>query len=317
MRNRKQVGTSKITGERKQLIVVTGMSGAGKTLAIRAFEDLGFFCIDNLPPELLPHAVRHWQSPHRETRDLALVVDSRSGQLFAEFFGAFDAISSQPQDGFEKTRILFLDAEDDVLVRRFKETRRKHPMFGQGHGILGSIHEERRLLSEVKARADKVLDTSNMEPVELRREIMRYFGKDRAQGDLVITIVSFGFKFGIPLDADLVFDVRFLANPHYVKELQQLNGNSPAVGKFVLADPLTKLLLERLTDLLEFSIPQYIKEGKAYLTIAIGCTGGRHRSVVIANELARSLRETGMNVIIQHRDVDEPRSRITERPDEG
>ena len=317
MRDRKQIHRAKVTHGKKQLVVVTGMSGAGKTLAIRSFEDLGFFCIDNLPPDLMSHAVEHWQSPDKEPRDLALVVDSRSGRLFDDFLAAFGELAGRSHDGFEQPRILFLDANDDVLLKRFKETRRKHPMFDQGGGILESIREERRLLSEVKVQADKVLDTSNLEPLGLRREISRYFGAKRESAELIVTIVSFGFKFGIPLDADLVFDVRFLANPHYVKELQQMNGNSPDVAKFVLSDPLTEPLLERLAALLEFSIPQYKREGKAYLTIAIGCTGGRHRSVVIANELAQSLRRTNVNVIVRHRDVDEPRGRLTEPPIEA
>lgn len=316
MRNREPVHSEESPAGRKQLVVVTGMSGAGKTLAIRTFEDLGFFCIDNLPPELLSQAVELWQQPGKEPRDLALVVDSRAGQLFPDFLDEFDAMARQPHNGFDRPKILFLDADDEVLVRRFKETRRKHPMFGPAPSILESIQEERRLLAEVKARADKILDTSNMEPLTLRREISQYFGPGRETGELVVTVVSFGFKFGIPLDADLVFDVRFLANPHYVPELQQLNGNSPDVARFVMADPLVHPLLERLFRLIEFSIPQYMKEGKAYLTIAIGCTGGRHRSVVIANELGEHLRLTNVDVIVQHRDVDEPRSRLTEPPDE-
>ena len=316
MRHSKPVRAIKKTSGKRQLVVVTGMSGAGKTLAIRAFEDLGFFCIDNLPPDLLSHVVQLWPSPGKKPRDLALVVDARAGEFFQDFFDAFDQVAKQPLNGFEQAKILFLDADDDVLVRRFKETRRKHPMFAEGGGVLESIREERRMLSDVKARADKILDTSNMEPLNLRREISRYFGADRASGELVVTIVSFGFKFGIPLDADLVFDVRFLANPHYVKELQSLTGNSPEVEKFVMVDPIAGLLLQRLSELLEFSIPQYMKEGKAYLTIAIGCTGGRHRSVVIANELGRSLNRANVSVIVHHRDVNEPRSRLTEVPDE-
>ncbi len=300
--------------KKKQLVIVSGMSGSGKTLVVHTFEDLGFFCIDNLPPELLSNVTTLWDSKDCEKRDVALVVDARAGCLFDGFLEAYEKLSQTQLEGFEKPRILFLDADDEVLVRRFKETRRKHPVFGKGRDMIESIGYERKMLAEIKARADKILDTSNLEPAGLRREVVKYFGRGRESSQLIVTVESFGFKFGIPLDADLVFDVRFLANPHYVPSLQQLNGNSKEVANFVFEDPLTKPLIEKLSSLLEFSIPQYIKEGKAYLTIAIGCTGGRHRSVVIANELGKLLSEKGVEVIIKHRDIDEPRSRITERP---
>jgi len=292
---------------KKQLVVVTGMSGAGKTLAIRAFEVLDLYCIDNLPPDLIPETVKLWQRPKAKLEDVAIVVDVRAGQFFSDFMKDFKALA-KTDSGFAKARILFLDASDTVLVRRFKETRRRHPLFQKGKSITDSIGEERRLLSPMRENAHKIIDTTSLEPIGLRREIAQYFGPGRAKDSLVVTVVSFGFKFGIPLDADVVFDVRFLANPHYVQSLKSLDGNSPAVQRYVLSDPLTEPLLERLFDLVDFSIPQYTKEGKAYLTIAIGCTGGRHRSVVVANELGRFLASRGTDVVIEHRDAADSRS---------
>jgi len=276
------------------------MSGAGKSLAIRTFEDLNYFCIDNLPPDLLASLVNLWKQSGARSEDLAVVVDVRTGQFFGDFLKAYEELAQV--EGYGRAKILFLDSSDPILVRRFKETRRKHPLVTEDRGILESIKEERRLLADIKEKADKIIDTSNLEPESLRREIRQYFGpKDRDDG-MVITVASFGFKHGIPLDADLVFDVRFLANPFWVKELSELNGTHEAVRHYVLSDPMTEPLMERLCGLVEFSIPQYEKEGKAYLTIAIGCTGGRHRSVVVANELARYLISRGNKVIVEHRD---------------
>ncbi|MDO8683280.1 MAG: RNase adapter RapZ [Armatimonadota bacterium] len=287
---------------KRQLVVVTGMSGAGKNLAIRAFEDLDFYCIDNLPPNLLAETVRLWDEPEAKPQNVALVIDVRAGQFFEDFLKDYTELS-QTENGFDKPKILFLDATDTVLIRRFKETRRRHPLFEKGKSITDCIKEERAQLAPIRERADKVIDTSNLEPLGLRKEVAQYFGPDGAKDSMVVTVVSFGFKFGIPLDADVVFDVRFLANPHYVDALRALDGNAEAVRRYVLSDPLTEPLLERLFNLVDFSIPQYTKEGKAYLTIAIGCTGGRHRSVVVANELGRFLQSRGSNVIVEHRDT--------------
>ena len=286
----------------KQLVVITGMSGAGKTLAIRTFEDLNYFCIDNLPPDLLANLVGLWKESGARTEDLAVVVDVRTGQFFGDFLKAYEELGSSSSGEYKRTKILFLDASDPVLVRRFKETRRKHPLVSEDRGILDSIKEERRLLADIKEKADKIIDTSNLEPEGLRREIRQYFGPKGKQDGMVITVASFGYKYGIPLDADLVFDVRFLANPYWVEKLSKLDGNFEEVKHYVLSDPLSEPLLERLCGLVEFSIPQYEKEGKAYLTIAIGCTGGRHRSVVVANELARYLSVRDFNVMVEHRD---------------
>jgi RNase adapter protein RapZ len=287
---------------KRQLVLVTGMSGAGKNLAIRAFEDLDFFCIDNLPPNLLVETVNLWQKPSAKKQDLAIVVDVRADQFFADFLQ--DYAELKKTDGaFDKAKILFLDAPDTVLVRRFKETRRRHPLFEKGKSISDCIKQEREQLAPVREQADKVIDTGNLEPMGLRREIAQYFGQSADANAMVVTVVSFGFKYGVPLDADLVFDVRFLANPHYVDTLREMDGNSGEVRQYVLSDALTEPLLERLFNLVDFCIPQYQKEGKAYLTIAIGCTGGRHRSVVVANELGRFLLTRGSNVVVEHREL--------------
>ncbi|HPP74381.1 MAG TPA: RNase adapter RapZ [Armatimonadota bacterium] len=286
----------------KQLVVITGMSGAGKTLAIRTFEDLNYFCIDNLPPDLLANLVNLWKESGVDADGLAIVVDVRTGQFFGDFMQAYEELTSAQVKGYSRAKILFLDASDPILIRRFKETRRKHPLVAEGKGILESIKEERHILADIKEKADKVIDTSNLEPEGFRREIRRYFGPQGAREGMVITVISFGYKYGVPLDADLVFDVRFLANPYWVEKLSKLDGNQEEVRHYVLSDPLTEPLMERLCSLIEFSIPQYEKEGKAYLSIAIGCTGGRHRSVVVANELARYLSVRDFNVLVEHRD---------------
>lgn len=286
-----------------ELVIVTGMSGAGKTLASHVFEDLNFYCIDNLPPDLMPDAARLWHDADAKSNGLALIIDSRAGGLFSRFVGTYDQLKSSPVNGFTRPKILYLDASDDVLVKRFKETRRKHPLVTATRGIMDSIRFEREMLTPLRERADKVIDTSSLEPIGLRKAIERYFSGQVPAESLLITVLSFGFKHGIPLDADLVFDVRFLANPHYVAKLRPYDGNEEAVRNYVLSDPLTEPLMEKFFCLVEFSIPQYAKEGKAYLTIAIGCTGGRHRSVVMGNELAHFLRNLNYQVIVEHRDI--------------
>lgn len=282
-----------------QLVIVTGMSGAGKTLAIRAFEDMGYFCVDNLPPNLLPNLREFCRNSECVDERIAVVVDVRSGELLSDLTRALPTLF----DGFRRTRILFLDASEEVLVQRFKETRRKHPLFDKCHGILESIALERKMLVDLKELADKVIDTSDLDPARLKTEIVTYFGDDSSDAGLIITVTSFGFKWGLPLDADLVFDVRFLINPHYVPDMRPFDGRDQPVEEYVTNDPLTKEFMQRLLGLIDFSLPQYENEGKAYLNIAIGCTGGRHRSVVIANKLAAFLKGKNYKVIVKHRDV--------------
>lgn len=282
-----------------QLVIITGMSGAGKTLAIRAFEDMGYLCVDNLPPSLLPNLREVYEGRIGHNGNLAVVVDVRSGHLFSEFVRMFPVLS----EGFSSARVVFLDASDEVLVQRFKETRRRHPLFEECHGILESISSERRLLVEMKRIADKIIDTSNLDPNRLKSELVSYFGKDDTNAGLIITVTSFGFKFGLPLDADLVFDVRFLINPHYVPELRPFDGRDQPVDEYVLGSETSREFLAKLKDFIAFSLPHYESEGKAYLNIAIGCTGGRHRSVTIANHLGNFLKNKGYRTIVGHRDV--------------
>lgn len=282
------------------LVIVTGMSGAGKTLAIRAFEDMGYYCVDNLPPNLLPNLRELCQGMDScPTQNIAVVVDVRSGQPLDELVRTFPALS----DGYEHARVLFLDATDEVLIQRFKETRRRHPLFDRNHGILDSIASERRMLVDLKELSDKIIDTSDLEPSVLKSEIVSYFGSESVNPGMIITVTSFGFKWGVPLDADLVFDVRFLINPHWVPELRLYDGRDQPVQEYVMGDDRTAQFLDKLRDLIGFSLPQYETEGKAYLNIAIGCTGGRHRSVTIANELAAFLKAKGYRTIVEHRDV--------------
>ena len=282
-----------------EIIIVTGMSGAGKTLAIRAFEDMGYFCVDNIPPSLLPDLRKICQESNNKERNIAVVVDARSGEFFPEFIKAYPGFSSD----YQNVRLLFLDSSDEVLIQRFKETRRRHPLFDQGKGIIGSIAKERELLVELKEIADKVIDTSNIDSSRLKSEIVTYFGADSSEAGMIITVVSFGFKRGIPVDADLVFDVRFLINPHYVDELRLYDGRDQPVQEYVMGDKRTGEFIKKLFDLIIYTLPEYEKEGKAYLNIAIGCTGGKHRSVVLANELGSFLKSKGYRTIIEHRDV--------------
>jgi len=284
-----------------KLIVISGMSGAGKAVAARTFEDMGYTVVDNLPPILLPDYVDKVREICRPPEDrLAAVVDSRAGIFFAGWGPAFDILRARDV----RPILLFFDATDAVLVQRFKETRRKHPLFDSHGGILGSIQAERSLLEGMREAADKVVDTSDLDVNALRTLLTEEFATASDPTGLTITVASFGFKHGLPLDADLVFDVRFLVNPHYVPKLRALDGRDKRIEEYVAKDPQTDLFLHRLYDLIDFSIPQYIREGKAYLTIAIGCTGGRHRSVVVGEKLADHLKEQGYRVLTQHRDTE-------------
>ena len=282
-----------------QLVVITGMSGAGKASAAKVFEDLGYTVVDNLPPGLLTTLVAE---PPAEK--LAVVIDARSGAFLAGLDAALSAVKEQ---GVRPTT-LFLDASDAALVQRFKETRRRHPLFESqmfdGHGgILGSVQAERAQLENIKEGADKVVDTSDMDVHGLRNLLLTEFSADADTQGLIVTINSFGFKYGLPLDADLVFDVRFLVNPHYVDDLRPYDGRNQLVEEYVMADPDSGLFLTKLYDLMDWSIPRYTAEGKAYLTVSIGCTGGRHRSVVVSEKLGDHLRGLGYRVLVQHRDV--------------
>lgn len=280
-----------------ELVIITGMSGAGKTVAIQSFEDLGYYCIDNLPPALLTTFLTLLRDSGKNITRIAAVMDMRGGNFFDSLIGALDHIL---KEGDIVARILFLDADDATLVRRYKETRRAHPLAVNGLPLDG-IKQERKLLSEVKGRAKSVYNTSNMKPKELREKIAKEFASD-ADNIFTVNIMSFGFKHGMPIDADLVFDVRFLKNPYYVEELRHKTGLQTEVSSYVLALEDTQTLIQKLTDLFEFMIPLYRQEGKSQLVIAFGCTGGQHRSVTLTEYFGAYLAGKE-NTVITHRDI--------------
>ncbi len=281
-----------------QFVIITGLSGAGKSNAMKVFEDLGFFCVDNLPPALLPKFAELCLQSEGRVRRAALAIDVRGGEFFNDLFSSLAYLESMGLD----YEILFLDAADDVLVRRFEETRRKHPL-AQSGGVLEGIQAERLRLQTVKEKADMIVDTSTLSVRELRNTIVNSFVRAAELVTLSITILSFGYKYGIPLDADLVFDVRFLPNPHYDETLRALPGDSPQIRSFVLGAPATQEFMRHLTQMIDYLLPQYVEEGKAHLTLALGCTGGKHRSVVLADELAAYLSRGGYRVTVRHRDI--------------
>lgn len=282
-----------------EFTIITGMSGAGKSEAIRCFEDMGYFCIDNLPPTLIEKMAELFSSTVAgRSNKVALVSDVRGGKFFEELAGALRRLKSH-DIGYQ---ILFLDASDEELVNRFKETRRRHPL-AKGGQVLDGIARERRLLATLKEQADMIIDTTNLEAYELRDKIRTSFlGKEKKRG-ILTTVISFGYKYGVPLDADLVIDARFLPNPHYVDRLHKKSGEDQAVKAFVLKRRESQTFLKKLTSLLAFLFPYYISEGKTHLTIALGCTGGTHRSVVLANEVGKFIKGKGYNVVVRHRDI--------------
>lgn len=281
-----------------ELVIITGMSGAGKTVAMQSFEDLGFYCIDNLPPELLVTFLDLMTKSGNRMRRIVAVMDMRGGDLFDSLIGALDNLLRM--EGVS-TQILFLDANDETLVKRYKETRRSHPL-SMGGLLLDGIKKERDRLSELKGRARSIYDTSGLKPRELREKIITEFSRS---SDTVFTVnfISFGFKHGMPIDADVVFDVRFLPNPFYLQELRLKTGLDEEVSSYVLKWGETQILIEKLTDLFKFLIPQYKNEGKSQAVIAFGCTGGQHRSVTLAEYFGASFKEE-FNISITHRDVE-------------
>lgn len=282
-----------------EFVIITGLSGAGKSQAIRVLEDIGFYCMDNLPPALLPNFAELCYQSKRNIDKVAVVVDIRGGKFFDDLFKSLDILHSH---GLHY-RILFFEAVDEVLIKRFKELRRPHPLSLNGR-IIDGISLERQKLSEVKERANDIIDTSNLTIGLLKEEIKAIFLEGKEADNLTISIISFGFKEGLPLDADLVFDVRFLPNPHYIKELKDYTGNDKCVKDYVLQWEETKIFIEKLADMIDFLIPLYIKEGKSQLVIGIGCTGGKHRSVTIANVLYENLKDKSRRVIINHKDCE-------------
>lgn len=278
--------------------IVTGMSGAGRSSAADVLEDLGFFVIDNLPPALIPKVIELARG-REEPRRFVLVVDVRSGTFMHDLE---DAVAELREFGIV-TRTVFLDANTDVLVRRFEETRRPHPLAGS-EGVTEGIARERELLESLKGHADLVVDTSNLNVHTLRDRLHELFGDGAPTGTALQTsVVSFGYKHGIPVDVDLLFDCRFLPNPHWIDELRPLSGNDDRVREYVLGQPEAGAFLAELGRLFALLLPAYVREGKTYLSIGVGCTGGRHRSVVIATELSRVLRDLGFDARVHHRDV--------------
>jgi len=285
--------------DRVAIVVITGMSGAGKSYAIKCFEDMGYFCVDNLPTTLIPRFAELVDHSTQHIHRVVLGVDVREG----EYLGHLLEVLAELRGHRHAVEVLFLEASDDALVRRFHETRRRHPLAHGGH-VLEAIRAERAALAYLREIADRIVDTSGLTVHQLKSLLVEVYGAPRAQAGLATTVVSFGFKHGIPIDADLVFDVRFLANPHFVDTLRPLDGRDAPVRDFVLRHEESGELLQRLAELLGFLVPAYQREGKAYLTVAVGCTGGRHRSVVVAEELARRLGWLGFPSTVAHRDVD-------------
>lgn len=282
-----------------RFVIVTGMSGAGKSTALKMLEDMGYFCVDNLPIQLIPKFAEMLASPDSEINRVALGVDIRSGQ-------ALDTLEVQLNkidvSGLHY-EILFLDARDDVLIKRYKETRRQHPLGGGGHIDLG-IAKEREKIAFLKMRATFILDTSKMLTRELRAELTKIFVEGKDFKNLYITVMSFGFKYGIPQDADIVFDVRFLPNPYYIDTLKAKTGNDTEVQEYVMNNDRSQIFLKKLNDMFDFLLPNYILEGKTQLVIAVGCTGGKHRSVTIANALYQHVSQNeSYGVRIEHRDI--------------
>lgn len=280
-----------------EYLVVTGMSGAGRSTAGATLEDLGWFVIDNMPSALISKISELVDGTGSELERVALVV-GRSGGEFGDLFPAIDSL----RGGRNRVRILFLDAPDDVLIRRFEGTRRRHPHAARG--VEASITDERRILQPIRDRADLVVDTGELNVNQLRTRLMEVFSADEPGGTMHTSVMSFGFKHGVPLDVDMVFDCRFLPNPYWEEELRSFSGLDGPVRQFVLEFPDTAAFLAKLDDLLSMLIPAFVREGKSYLTVALGCTGGRHRSVVLAEELARRLDAHGMPTTVFHRDVD-------------
>jgi RNase adapter protein RapZ len=280
-----------------QLVVVTGMSGAGKTVAAQCFEDLGYFCVDNLPPILISKFAELLGQSNGKLQRVALIIDLRGRAFFSTLL---DSLKQLEEQYGIRHQILFLEADDDTLVRRYKETRRRHPLAINGTPLDG-IRQERMLLQELREKANNVIDTSKLRPLELKQQIQTL--QNVSKTDAFVTFMSFGFKHGIPIDADLVFDVRFLPNPHYIDELRPQTGREKIVSDYVMKWEETKLFLEKIIDLLTFLIPQYKKEGKSQLVVTIGCTGGKHRSVAIAEHLYHTLKDQE-RCQVKHRDME-------------
>lgn len=282
-----------------RFLIVTGMSGAGKSTTLNFLEDGGYFCVDNLPPALIGKFADICFSPDSGLTKVAIGIDVRGGVSFNRLLEELEVL----QKVGAEIDILFLESSDEVLVKRYKETRRKHPLVVGGR-IQDGINQERKILEPLKKHATHIIETTNLLTRELKKEIHKVMTDDKSYDSLMITVLSFGFKYGIPSDSDLVFDVRFIPNPYYKPELRQFTGNDPIIKDFVMQWDVAKNFIEKLDDMVEFLIPNYMNEGKNQLVISIGCTGGKHRSVTLANELSKRLEERSYSVNCHHRDID-------------
>jgi RNase adapter protein RapZ len=282
----------------QSIVIVTGLSGSGKSYVTRCFEDMGYFCVDNLPLSLVDMLLEDLRSRRTPAERIAVVLDVRNPNFAERFPDMFRRIKER----FPWSRLVFLDASEEALIRRFSETRRPHPLAGD-RALLEALRHERTQLENVRAMADLVIDTSSLTVHELRSAILKTFKTEEDSGTMVISVTSFGFKFGVPHDVDLLFDVRFLANPHFVAELKPKTGEDPAVAAYIEQDAETRPFLEHLYGFLEYLLPRYEREHKSYLSIGIGCTGGKHRSVYIAGRLAERLRKMNYPVRVSHRDA--------------
>lgn len=282
-----------------RFVIVTGMSGAGKSTTLKTLEDAGYFCVDNLPIQLIMHFAQIAYDDENEIDNVAIGVDIRNGVYLEKLSACLLELKEQNYD----YEILFLDSNDDVLIKRYKETRRNHPLARNGR-VAEGISEERNRIAFLRKDADYIIDTTSLLTRELKAELDKIFVQNAKYHNFIVSVVSFGFKYGIPRDADLVFDVRFLPNPYYKTELRPLTGNDEAIQEFVMQFDEAGKFMNKIIDLMEFLIPNYIKEGKNGLVIAIGCTGGKHRSVTLANEIYKELKELPYSIKIDHRDLE-------------
>ncbi len=282
-----------------QFLIISGLSGAGKSKALSTLEDLDFYCVDNLPEELIPQLARLCMATRSKYERVALVTDVRSGMTFEGLSQVLDALD---QMGCTYS-VVFLEARDETIIKRFKETRRKHPLTRDGSDLLAAVERERKLLGPVRNRANYVLDTTNLSTAKLRGELTDLFAGEKRDHAMSVNVLSFGFKYGLPLDADLVFDVRLLPNPFYIPELRHHTGLESCVRDFVFSYQQTQDFVTKLEDLLDLSLPYYVEEGKTDLVLATGCTGGHHRSVAIAQELGEHIAKLGFSTNISHRDI--------------
>ena len=281
-----------------RFLIITGMSGAGKSVALNYFEDMGYFCIDNLPPAFINKFAELCM--HSEMDRIALVIDIRGREFFTELF---DELAHMEEEGIDY-EILYLEASEETLIRRYKETRRKHPLDEEGR-ILDAIKKERHLLEELRGKAGKIIDTSRLNKNDFYNELKKIYSSHNVDEKLMsVSIISFGYKYGVPLDSDMVFDVRFLPNPHYVNSLKDFTGKNEKVQNYIMKWPLTGKFYNKFFDFINFLLPEYKKEGKSHLMIAIGCTGGQHRSVTTAIKLRDYLRNKGHRVTVEHKDID-------------